>query len=71
METLEQFIESNPPALELKRALAVQTSQHGQRYRDIGDILQVSVGFITASRQRYERSGVEGLRSTIGAQQAI
>lgn len=38
-------------------------SQHGQRFRDIRDILQVSVGFITASRQRYERSGVEGLRS--------
>lgn len=63
METLEQFIQSNPPALELKRALAVQMSQKGQRYRDIGDMLQVSLGFITASRQRYERSGVEGLRS--------
>lgn len=63
METLEQFIHSNPPALELKRALAVQMSQRGQSYRDIRDILQVSVGFITASRRRYERAGVEGLRS--------
>lgn len=26
-------------------------------------MLQVSVGFITASRQRYERAGVDGLRS--------
>lgn len=63
METLEQFIQSNPPALELKRALAVQMSQSGQSYRQIRNILQVSLGFITASRQRYERSGVEGLRS--------
>lgn len=63
MATLEEFIGSNPPALELKRALAVQMSQRGQTYRDIRDILQVSVGFITASRKRYERSGVAGLRS--------
>ena len=63
METLEQFIGSNPPTVELKRALAVQMSQRGQSYRDIRDILQVSVGFITASRQRYEHSNIEGLRS--------
>lgn len=63
METLEQFIQNNPPALELKRALAVQMSQSGHSYREIRNILQVSLGFITASRQRYERSGVEGLRS--------
>lgn len=63
METLEQFIASNPHPMELKRALAVQMSQRGQSYRDIRDILQVSLGFISASRQRYECSGVEGLRS--------
>lgn len=63
METLEQFIQSNPPTVELKRALAVQMSQGGHSYRQIRDILQVSVGFITASHQRYECSGVEGLRS--------
>jgi putative transposase len=63
METLEQFIRSNSHPLELKRALAVQMSQRGHSYRDIRDILQVSVGFISASRQRYERAGVGGLRS--------
>ncbi|MBD2056169.1 transposase [Oculatella sp. FACHB-28] len=63
METLEQFIQSNPPSKELKRALAVQMSQSGQSYRQIRDILQVSIGFITASRQSYKRSGVAGLRS--------
>jgi len=63
MEPLETFIQSNPPAVELKRALAVKMSQRGQSYRDIRDTCSVSVGFITTSRQRYERSGVEGLRS--------
>lgn len=63
METLEQFIRSNPSPIELKRALAVQMSQHGQSYREIHDILQVSVGFIAASHQRYEHSGVAGLHS--------
>lgn len=63
METLEQFIVGNPHPVELKRTLAVQMSQRGQSYRDIRDILQVSLGFISASRQRYERAGVEGLRS--------
>lgn len=63
VETLEQFIGSNPPTIELKRALAVQLSQTGQTYRQIRDMLQVSLGFISASRQRYQRSGVAGLRS--------
>lgn len=44
-------------------ALAVQMSQSGYSYPQIRDILQVSVGFITASHQRYKCSGVEGLRS--------
>lgn len=63
METLEQFIESNPDAVELKRALAVQMSQRGYTYREIRDVLQVSIGFISACWQRYTRDGVEGLRS--------
>lgn len=63
METLEQFIAENPHPVELKRALAVQMSQRGQSYRDIREVLQVSLGFISASRQRYNRAGVEGLRS--------
>ena len=63
METLEQFIQSNPHPIELKRALAVQMSQRGQTYREIRDILQVSIGFVTACHQRYESKGVAGLRS--------
>lgn len=62
MDTLEQFIQSNPDPRELKRALAVQMSQRGHSYREIRDVLQVSVGFVTACCQRYEAAGVEGLK---------
>ncbi len=63
METLEQFIQSNPHPRELKRALAVQMSKRNHSYREIRDVLQVSVGFITACNQRYDAAGLEGLRS--------
>lgn len=35
MDTLEQFIQSNPDSRELKRALAVRMSQRGHSYREI------------------------------------
>lgn len=62
MDTLEQFIESNRDSRELKRALAVQMSQRGHSYREIRDVLQVSLGFITSCCQRYEATGVSGLK---------
>lgn len=62
METLEQFIQSNPPSQELKRAVAVQMSQQGYTYREIRDVLQVSLGFVSDCCQRYEAAGVEGLK---------
>jgi len=62
MDTLEQFIQSNPHPRELKRAVAVQMSQRGHSYREIRDVLQVSVGFVTACHQRYKAAGVEGLK---------
>lgn len=63
METLEQFIQSNPHPRELKRALAVQMSQRRHNYREIRDVLQVSTGFISASNERYDTQGIAGLRS--------
>lgn len=63
METLQQFIKSNPPARDLKRSLAVQMSQQGHSYRTIRDVLQVSLGFIAQAKQRYEREGIKGLKS--------
>jgi putative transposase len=62
METLEQFIQNNPNSRELKRALAVQMSQRGHTYREIRDVLQVSLGFVTTCCQRYQVEGVEGLK---------
>jgi putative transposase len=62
METLESFIQSNPRPQELKRALAVQMSAKGYSYREIQDVLQMSLGFISTSKQRYERAGVAGLK---------
>jgi transposase len=62
METLQSFIQSNPRPQELKRALAVQMIEKGHRYRQIQDILQVSIGFITSSKQRYQAQGIAGLK---------
>lgn len=37
-------------------------SQRGHTYREIRDVLQVSLGFVTACCQRYQEQGVEGLK---------
>lgn len=62
MDTLEQLLKSNRDPRELKRAVAVQMSQRGYSYREIRDVLQVSVGFVTACCQRYAAVGVERLK---------
>ncbi len=62
METLEQFIQNNPNSREVKWALAVQMSQRGHTYREIRDVLQVSIGFVNTCCQRYQEQGVEGLK---------
>lgn len=62
MDVLKQLIQSNPRSQELKRALAVQMTQQGYSYRQIRDVLGVSLGFITHCNQRYDTDGVEGLR---------
>ena len=59
---LKQFIDSNPDARELKRALAVQMVQQNYRYEDIQGVLQVSLGFISKWKQRFVSEGVKGLR---------
>ena len=62
MDTLAQFIDGNPHPRELKRALAVQMSQRGHGYREIRDVLRVSLGFISEANQRYRTMGVDGLK---------
>lgn len=46
VNTLTQFIQSNPDSRELKRALAVQMSQQNYSYRQIQQPLGVSLGFV-------------------------
>jgi putative transposase len=59
--TLAEFIQSNPHALALKRALAVQMVQQDYSYREIQQVLHVSLGFISKWQRVYEALGVEGL----------
>lgn len=62
MEPLAAFIQSNPTSQELKRALAVQMVQQGYSYREIQQVLQVSLGFISKWKQVYQTQGVAGLK---------
>ncbi|KAM3094727.1 helix-turn-helix domain-containing protein [Phormidesmis sp. 146-35] len=61
MEELIAMIQSNPDPRELKRALAVQMVLQGYTYFAIQDVLQVSVGFISKSKQAFEAAGADGL----------
>lgn len=62
LENLNAFIQSNPDARELKRAIAVQMFLKGFKHREIGESLGVSSGFISKWTQRYEESGVSALK---------
>jgi len=62
MDELTDFIQSNPDARELKRALAVQMVQQHYPYSQIREVLKISVGFITKWKQIYEHQGTRGLR---------
>jgi len=62
LEDLSSFIQSNPDARELKRAVAVQMFLKGFKHREIGESLGISSGFISQWTQRYEELGVSGLQ---------
>lgn len=62
MDDLNSFIQNTPHPQELKRALAVQMTQQGYTYREIQNVLQVSLEFVTSCNQRYETGGVTGLK---------
>lgn len=62
LEDLNAFIQSNPDARELKRAVAVQMFLKGFKHWEIGESLGVSSGFISKWTQRYKESGVSGLQ---------
>ena len=62
LDDLKEFIQSNPDARELKRAVAVQMFLKGYKHREIGESLGVSSGFISKWTQLYEHGGLSGLK---------
>lgn len=62
LDELSEFIQSNPNARELKRAVAVEMFLQGYKHREIQGILGVSSGFISKWTHRYEEKGVSTLR---------
>lgn len=62
LEDLNEFIQSNPDARELKRAVAVQMFLKGYKHREIGESLGVSSGFISKWTQVCEERGIPGLK---------
>jgi putative transposase len=61
-QELEDFIQGNPDAREVKRALAVKWSLSGIRYRQIRKLLSVSLGFISKWNKIFSTRGVNGLK---------
>jgi putative transposase len=59
---LKSFIQSNPDARELKRAVAVQMFLNGYKHREIQESLSVSSGFISKWTALYGEQGVPGLK---------
>ena len=53
MESLTDFIRSNPDPRELKRALAVKMVQQNYSYYQIRDTLGVSLGFILRAAEMW------------------
>lgn len=62
MEELIEFIQSNPDARELKRALAVQMVMQKYKHATIGNILGVSVGFVNKWKYLFAEQGIAGLK---------
>ena len=61
-DELNEFIQSNPDARELKRAIAIQMFLKGYKHREIQESLGVSSGFISKWNQVYESLNVAGLK---------
>lgn len=62
LDELRQFIQSNPDARAMKRAVAVEMFLQDYKHREIQSILGVSSGFISKWTQSYEQKGVSALR---------
>jgi putative transposase len=61
-QELENFIQGNSEAREVKPALAVKWSLSGISYRQIRKLLNVSLGFISKWNKKILTWGVNGLK---------
>lgn len=59
---LTSFIDSNPEARELKRALAVKMALQGEAYSNITKLLGMHKSCITTWKQKFEAQGLNGIK---------
>lgn len=59
---LTSFINSNPEARELKRALAVKMALQGEAYSNITKLLGMHKSWITTWKQKFEAQGLNGIK---------
>lgn len=59
---LTEFIESNPEARELKRALAVLLALQGTLYAEITKLLGMHKSCITKWKQKFDSKGLDGIK---------
>ena len=59
---LTSFIHSNPPARELKRAIAVKMAIEGESYSNITKLLGMHKSCITTWKQKFAFQGLDGIK---------
>jgi putative transposase len=59
---LTEFIQSNPEARELKRALAVKMAIDGEVYSNITKLLSMNKSCITTWKRKFEAQGLDGIK---------
>ena len=59
---LTEFIQSNPEARELKRALAVKLALQGTLYAEITKLLGMHKSCISKWKQKFETAGLDGIK---------
>jgi putative transposase len=59
---LQEFIDQNPNAREVRKGLAIKLVYQGYLYEEIQRIIGVSLGSITGWKQIYEENGIDGLK---------
>ncbi len=59
---LTEFIQSNPEARELKRALAIKMAVEGEPYSKISKLVGIHKSCITTWKQKFEAKGLDGIK---------